>query len=138
MRFFVDIRSGCGAIRDRQHPDYDYDYQGLHNDTIDVVEYRQGYQIKDNSWSMKMEDINYLIDKCYELNNEKNNLTAYQKGDLVSVDGEEFRISTAYEMKPGKIYCHTDRENNEPISYIKLMKKAKLIETITGRRNEQL
>ena len=26
-RFFVDLRSGCGAVRDRLHPNFDPDYQ---------------------------------------------------------------------------------------------------------------
>jgi hypothetical protein len=33
------------------------------------------------------------------------------------------------------IVCDTDRENNKPIKYIKLIEKAKLIETGSGRKN---
>jgi len=68
-RFFVDLRSGCGAVRDRLHPDFDADYQGLHNDTIDVVEYRHGFQNSETkSWDMKQEDINFLNERCTSLN----------------------------------------------------------------------
>jgi len=68
-RFFVDLRSGCGAVRDRLHPDFDADYQGLHNDTIDVIEYKHGFQNSEiNSWDMKQEDINFLNERCASLN----------------------------------------------------------------------
>lgn len=62
-------------------------------------------------------------------------LTAWRKGDLVRMpNGEEFRLtSDGYEMKPGKIYCDTDR--GKPIKYLKLMKKAYLVEDIYGRKN---
>ncbi|GAF72503.1 unnamed protein product, partial [marine sediment metagenome] len=43
-RFFLDLRGGCGAVRDSKHPNHDPDYQGLHEDTRDVVEYRHGFQ----------------------------------------------------------------------------------------------
>jgi hypothetical protein len=29
-RYFLDKRVGCAAVRDRQHPDYDETYPGLH------------------------------------------------------------------------------------------------------------
>ena len=70
-RFFVDLRSGCGAVRDRLHPDFDADYQGLHNDTIDVIEYKHGFQNSEiNSWDMKQEDINFLNERCASLNGD--------------------------------------------------------------------
>ena len=31
-RFFVDIRAGCGAVRDSKHRKYDPYYQGLHRE----------------------------------------------------------------------------------------------------------
>lgn len=68
-RFFVDLRSGCGAVRDRLHPNFDPDYQGLHNDTCDVVEYRHGFQNSETkSWDMKQEDIDFLNERCASLN----------------------------------------------------------------------
>ena len=68
-RFFVDLRSGCGAVRDRLHPNFEPDYQGLHNDTCDVVKYRHGYQnSKTKSWDMRQEDIDFLNDCCASLN----------------------------------------------------------------------
>lgn len=42
-RFFVDERSGCIAVRDRQHPKYDPNYNGLHHDTPDIIYYAHGY-----------------------------------------------------------------------------------------------
>lgn len=36
-RYFLDIRGGCAAVRDRQHPGYDEDYPGLHRVMLDVV-----------------------------------------------------------------------------------------------------
>lgn len=62
-------------------------------------------------------------------------LTAYRKGDLIRMpDGEEFRLtSDGYEMKPGRIYCDTDR--GKPIKYTTLMEKAYIVEDINGRKN---
>ena len=37
LRYFVDERSGCVAVRDRKHPEYDPEYPGLHPDMPDVV-----------------------------------------------------------------------------------------------------
>ena len=68
-RFFVDLRSGCGAVRDRLHLNFNPDYPGLHNDTIDVVEYRHGFQNSEtNSWDMYKEDIDFLNERCDSLN----------------------------------------------------------------------
>lgn len=66
-RYFVDIRSGCGAIRDRLYPTYDKTYPGLHQDTQDVIEYIHGYT-ENGFWVMKEEDLDYLHKKCQELN----------------------------------------------------------------------
>lgn len=65
-----------------------------------------------------------------------NYLSAWRNGDLVKMpNGEQFRLtSDGYEMKPGRIYCDTDR--GKPISYLKLMEKAQLIETGSGRKNK--
>ena len=68
-RYFVDIRSGCGAVRDNQHPTFDPSYPGLHFDTSDVVFYKHGYQDRqDNCWKMKEEDIEFLNKECVRLN----------------------------------------------------------------------
>lgn len=71
-RFFVDIRIGCLAVRDRQHTDPDY--QGLHNDTPGVVRYWHGVQndIGDrlNVWTVDDEDIAAANALCDELNAE--------------------------------------------------------------------
>ena len=65
-RYFLDIRGGCAAVRDRQHPGYDEDYPGLHKSMLDVVEYKHGFQ--SDGWSMRKEDIDYLQDLCDKLN----------------------------------------------------------------------
>jgi len=60
MRYLLDIRNGCAAIRDTQHPKYDSSYQGLHHDTSDVVEYKHG-KPTDDGWVMDERDsCNYL------------------------------------------------------------------------------
>lgn len=48
-RFFIDERVGCIAVRDREHPDYDPKYPGLHNDTADVIFYAHGSK-NDQGW----------------------------------------------------------------------------------------
>lgn len=65
-----------------------------------------------------------------------NYLSAWRKGDLVKLsNGDIFRLtSDGYEMKPGRIYCDTDR--GTPISYLKLIEDAYLIETASGRKNK--
>ena len=68
-RYFVDIRGGCGAVRDKWHESYNEDYPGLHSDTPDVVEYKHGYTAN-GVWNMKDEDVKYLNDLCERLNNE--------------------------------------------------------------------
>jgi hypothetical protein len=68
LRYFVDVRSGCAAVRDREHEKYDPTYPGLHSDTSDIFEYRHGY-IGEDSWNMKQEDIDYLNNLCDTLNN---------------------------------------------------------------------
>jgi hypothetical protein len=68
-RFILDIRCGCAAVRDTKHPEYDKDYQGLHLDTCDVVEYRHGFRNSEKGcWEMREEDIKFLTDYCASLN----------------------------------------------------------------------
>ncbi len=68
-RYFVDIRGGCGAVRDKWHESYDEDYPGLHSDTLDVVKYKHGYTTN-GVWNMKQEDVDDLNQLCERLNNE--------------------------------------------------------------------
>lgn len=67
-RYFLDIRIGCAAVRDRQHPDYDESYPGLHGDTPDVVLYKHGSEVAKVGWEMREEDIKELQDLCDKLN----------------------------------------------------------------------
>lgn len=68
-RYFIDERAGCAAVRDREHPKYDKAYQGLHQDTPDVVVYAHGFQNHEKGcWEMKDVDINYLKLECDRLN----------------------------------------------------------------------
>lgn len=68
-RFFLDKRSGCAAIRDRHHPKYNKNYQGLNSDTPDVVKYIHGFQNHEKeSWDIKIEDLEYLEYYCDFLN----------------------------------------------------------------------
>lgn len=78
-RYFVDIRSGCGAVRDRKHENYNERYPGLHHDTSDVVEYKHGFQGK-GTWNMLQEDIDYLNNLCNRLNRAELNIKT--KDDL--------------------------------------------------------
>lgn len=52
-RYFVDHRSGCVAVRDSRHTDFDPDYQGLHPDTPGVVFCRGGEQVQHRCDSCK-------------------------------------------------------------------------------------
>lgn len=68
-RYFVDIRTGCGAVVDRHHPDYNESYPGLHRDTAGVVFYKHGLSNNENGgWDMREEDIQELKDLCDKLN----------------------------------------------------------------------
>ena len=53
-------------------------------------------------------------------------------------NGEEFRlISEGYYCdEKQKVICDTDR--GEPISYLKLIEYAYLVETFSGRKNEKI
>lgn len=66
-RYFLDIRAGCAAIRDREHKDYDESYPGLHHYTPDVVEYIHGYTAY-GRWTLSEDELDRLRDKCNELN----------------------------------------------------------------------
>jgi hypothetical protein len=67
-RYFLDIRVGCAAVRDRAHLNYDETYPGLHQDTPDVVLYKHGRNIKGDGWIMVDEDIEELKSLCDKLN----------------------------------------------------------------------
>ena len=70
-RFFVDERAGCIAIRDRQHPDFDKDHQGLDADLPDVVAFEMGKQVKFGgfiSWDLEPKIIKAFKNRCDILN----------------------------------------------------------------------
>ena len=70
-RFFVDERNGCIAIRDRQHPDFDVEHQGLDADLPDVVDFKMGEQIKFSkfvTWDLAPEIISDFNSRCASLN----------------------------------------------------------------------
>lgn len=65
-----------------------------------------------------------------------NYLSAWRKGDLVRLpDGQEFRLTSDgyYCDTKQKVVCDTDR--GKSVSYLKLIEKATLIETGSGRKN---
>jgi hypothetical protein len=66
-RYFLDIRVGCAAVRDRRHPDYDETYPGLHEYTPDVVLYKHGVSTV-SGWVLEEEDIEELKSLCDKLN----------------------------------------------------------------------
>jgi hypothetical protein len=70
-RFFVDERIGCIAIRDREHPDFDKDHQGLDADLPDVVAFEMGKQVKFDkfiSWDLDPKIIKSFKNRCDILN----------------------------------------------------------------------
>lgn len=99
-RYFVDLRSGCGAIRDRFHPNYDPEYPGLHQDTIDVIEYIHGLQ-GDGTWNMKQDDIDFLNKRCNELNSTINPFNLKKLKELLIKKG--LTISVAESCTGGNL-----------------------------------
>ena len=90
-------------------------------------------------------DIAYII--CYvymkimcelpKIKKYKPLLSAWRKGDLVRLSNEkEFRLTSEgyYCEQRKKVICDTDM--GKPISYLKLIEKAYLVETGSGRKNE--
>lgn len=93
QRYFLDLRGGCGAVRDSLHKDYNPNYPGLHHDTSDVVEFRMGYR-GDGCLNMKQDDIDYLTNLCNQLNEPSGNseqLEYYylKHGDIIE-EGDEY------------------------------------------------
>jgi len=64
-RYFLDIRSGIGAVRDRFYTDPEYN--GLHADTEGVIVYRPGFKVDDH-WEMLPADVAELREVCNRLN----------------------------------------------------------------------
>lgn len=72
-RYFVDLRNGCIAIRDRYY--VDPDRQGLHSDMECVVDFRMGYTTSkpyrnQTEWDVDESDIKELNGKCAILNEQ--------------------------------------------------------------------
>lgn len=67
-RFFVDQRVGCVAVRDKKHPKYDPEYNGLHSHLPDVIYFAQGEYIE-KEWSVGEMYVNKANDVCQHLNN---------------------------------------------------------------------
>lgn len=75
-RYFVDERSGCIAVRDRENTDPEYN--GLHSDTEGVVKFWHGRQVKKvcsecghhytDGWEISAHDKTQAILLCAELN----------------------------------------------------------------------
>jgi hypothetical protein len=72
-RYFVDVRVGCAAIRDRQHPSYNPEYHGLSSELEDVVEYVLGKRDFDpaSEWVLDDDEVERLYKRCEQLNNEE-------------------------------------------------------------------
>ena len=81
-RYFVDIRVGCVAVRDRTKSDQEY--YGLHSDTPGVVKYWNGVLItkicsecgnKTSYYGVTDESVNEAEALCDQLNkNEQRNI----------------------------------------------------------------
>ena len=72
-RYFVDVRVGCVAIRDRFHPDYDEDYQGLNPDLKDVVKFHDGEK-DGGDWYVSNDAIKNIKELCEKMNNDNNSV----------------------------------------------------------------
>lgn len=72
-RFFVDERVGCIAIRDRHHPDFDVEHQGLDADLPDIVKFKMGTLIN-NEWVVSDETIEQFKSDCAYLNIHQKNV----------------------------------------------------------------
>ena len=66
-RFFIDERVGCIAIRDRQHPDFDIEHQGLDSELPCVVKFEMG-KLVNNEWIVIDETIKKFRSECASLN----------------------------------------------------------------------
>lgn len=118
-RYFVDIRGGCGAVRDRHHPKYDPTYQGLHSDTSDVVEYRHGFKNDRQEWGMSLKDVADLRTLCDKINTEPEYSTVYNSDDapifritdLLKTEKVEEREIIGYE--PSKPFLYQTEINEE-------------------------
>ena len=88
LRFFVDERTGCIAVRDRGYTDPEYN--GLHSDTVGVVRYWDGKpetvtcptcgHTRSNGFSIADEDRQAAHALCDRLNAE--NLLLYPKSPI--------------------------------------------------------
>jgi hypothetical protein len=94
IRYFTDIRCGCGAVRDRKHPQHNESYPGLHNDTADVVEYIHGFK-SGSSWEMKPSDVEYLEKLCDKLNIDETQLIRDIK---ISIVEGKYKCISAYNI----------------------------------------
>jgi hypothetical protein len=66
-RYFLDVRSGCAAIRDRHHKNFDPTYPGLHEDTPDVVKYIHGKRTS-SGWTLDSKELGMLEELKEKLN----------------------------------------------------------------------
>ncbi len=66
-RFYIDERAGCIAVRDREHPYFNPEYQGLHQSNADVIFYAHGFQ-KEGVWNIHPYDIQKAKNVCEHLN----------------------------------------------------------------------
>lgn len=65
IRYFLDIRCGCGAVRDKCKTEPDYD--GLNYETKGVVMYRSGVK-NSRGWEMPKATVEELRQECEKLN----------------------------------------------------------------------
>lgn len=90
-RFFVDQRVGNIAVRDREHPQYNSSYPGLHQDTPDVIFYAHGSWSK-SGWSLSDFSVQKAHSICERLNaslqssKDKERIAELEKAQKESVD----------------------------------------------------
>jgi len=67
--------------------------------------------------------------------NDNGAFGAWRKGDLIQIFNKKIRLTSERYIKDGRLVCNTDEGKDTYIPYIILIEEAKLIETISGRKN---
>lgn len=108
-RFFVDKRVGCIAIRDRQHPEFDADHQGLDPHIPDVVEFEMG-TYKADGWDLSEDVVRRFKEKCLALNETNMEKITVTERKLLGWSGEHpiSEIKSAIENLEKDGFTHID------------------------------
>ena len=78
-RYFVDVRMGCIAILDTEHPDFDPKEIGLEKDRGGVFKYKTGVDGEDG-WKVPDDVVKRFDEECFMLNLMDDHVKKYIKG----------------------------------------------------------